>query len=362
MKRYIKLAGFIFFLLSLPFSVRAEGNPERQLSGTGGRSAVSVQDDETFMPEKTVYLVLWNGCEEACRGFQDYLQSARLPVSVIVRDAKKNIANLPDFVKEAQTLRPDLIVTWGTLATLEMLGGERDGLSEKYVRSAPAVFMVVSQPVESGLVSGLVTQGRNITGVTHLVPVVEQLQLARQFIAFKRLGIIYNPAETNAAVTVDQIKKYAPLMNFEVADRPVPLKNGKPDAEEIASLTAEMADKGVDLIYLGTDAFMNRNRRALSDAAFAYNIPVFSASEAAVRSKDALFAFVHRYYNVGQAAGNKASKILWGNIPAYDIPIESPQRPLFVINMDAAVKLNVFPPFSLLQGADMVNVPSGFEK
>ena len=94
------------------------------------------------------------------------------------------------------------------------------------------------------------------------------------------------------------------------------------------------------------------------DTATAFSIPVFSASEGAVRYDNALFAFVHRYYTVGQMAGRKALKILKDKVQAYDIPIEAPQRPLFVVNMTAAQKTGVYPPFSLLQNADLVNIPS----
>lgn len=323
----------------------------------GAGASLRAQEEDLSLPLKKVYMVFWNGCEEACRGFQDYLKAVRLPVEVSVRDAGKDKEKLREFVEEIRKNPPDLLVTWGTLTALEMLGPERESLSDRYVRSVPAVFMVVSQPVESGLVSGLVTQGRNMTGALHLVPAAEQLQLARQFIPFKRLGIIYNPEETNAAVTVEQIKSYAPLMSFETVDRRIPLKNGKPDPSAIAELVDELAEQKVDLIYLGTDAFMNANRRLLAEAAFARGIPVFSASESAVRSGDALFAFVHRYYNVGQLAGQKAAKILWEGLSAYDIPIEPPQRPLFVVNMETAAKLNVYPPFSLLSGADVVGIP-----
>lgn len=308
--------------------------------------------------EKTVYMVLWDGCEDACRGFQDYLKTARVPVRIVFLDAHKDRSKLASFVSQVREKRPDLLVTWGSLVTLEMLGAKNDGRTSRYVRSVPAVFMVVSQPVESGLVSGIAAQGRNITGVTHLVPVAEQLQAARQFIPYKRLGIIYNPAETNASVTVEQIKSYAPIMNFEVVDRKVPFKpDGRPDEKAIADLTAELAEKKVELIYLGTDAFMNAHRDLLTETASSLNIPVLSASEGAVRRGGALFAFVHRYYTVGQMAGRKATEILRDGIAAYDIPIESPQRSLFVVNMEAAERLGIYPPLNLLQNADLVNPP-----
>lgn len=307
--------------------------------------------------QQKVYLVLWNGCEEACRGFRDYLMSSRENLKIIQRDLNRKAEDIPEVVDEIKSISPDLVVTWGTLPTVRILGtGDDAPVSES--GGIPALFMVVSQPVESGIVSSFAAQGRNITGVMHLVPLAEQLQYARQVIAFDRLGIVYNPAEVNSQAAVDQLRRYAKPMNFELLERPVPLSKDKPVPESIASLVADLADKKADLIYLGPDAFMNANRKALIDTATAFSIPVFSASEGAVRNDNALFAVVHRYYNVGQTAGKKALKILKDKVQAYDIPIETPQRPLFVVNMTAAQKTGIYPPFLLLQNADMVNIPA----
>ena len=304
-----------------------------------------------------IYMVMWNGCEEACQGFLDYLKASRFNVKVIQRNLNKKTDKIPELIKEAKEMSPDLLVTWGSLATLKMLGTQDNDFVSKS-GSIPALFMVVSQPVESGLVPSLISQGRNITGVMHLVPLAEQLQLARQIIPFKRLGIIYNPSETNAQVVVDQLARYAKMMSFELLDYPLPLnKDGKPDAKEIESLVNEMASQKVELIYLGPDAFMNANRTTLINAATAVSIPVFSASEGAVRNDNALFAFVHRYYTVGQMAGKKALKILKDKVQAYDIPIEAPQRALLVVNMTAARNTGVYPPLLLMQNADLVNIP-----
>ncbi len=308
-------------------------------------------------PASKVFLVLWNGCEEACRGFSEYLRTEYPAVEIISRNLRKNEEKIPEIIEEIKKVSPDLLVTWGTLPSVKILGTGNGGFFSGY-STIPALFMVVSQPVESGLVPSLVSQGRNITGVTHLVPLAEQLQYARQVVPFKRLGIVYNPTETNAQTTAEQLRQYAALMNFELLERSVPLsKDNRPIAGEIPALVADLADKKADLIYLGPDAFVNAHRKTLIDTATAFSIPVFSASEGAVRQDGALFAFVHRYYTVGRMAGKKALKILKEKVQAYDIPIEAPARALFVINMTAAQKTGVYPPFSLLQSADPVDIP-----
>lgn len=309
-------------------------------------------------PAPKVFMALWNGCEEACRGFSEYVQSEYPAVEIVKRDLKQNEEKIPDVVEEIKQVQPDLLVTWGTLPTVKILGTGNSGFSSGY-KAIPTLFMVVSQPVESGLVPSLVSQGRNITGVMHLVPLAEQLQYARQVVPFKRLGIVYNPAETNAQTTVEQLRQYALLMNFELLEKPLPVsKDHRPSAGAIPSSVADLADKKADLIYLGPDAFVNAHRKTLIDTATSFSVPVFSASEGAVRQDNALFAFVHRYYTVGRMAGKKALKILKEKVPAYDIPIEAPSRALFVVNMTAAQKTGVYPPFTLLQNADPVNVPA----
>lgn len=307
---------------------------------------------------KRIYLALWDGCEEACRGFKDYLQAERANVILIERNAGKDPDKIAGFVEEIKASSPDLLVTWGTYLTLKTVGTEKEALQARFSVGVPTVFMVVSQPVESGLVSALVSQGRNMTGVPNLVPVSEQLQAARQFLPFKRLALIYNPAEVNAAVAAAQVKKYAALMDFEVIDKPL-LTRGEDQADSnaVANAVAEAAQKKADLIYLGPDAFMNVQRDILTETATSFGIPVFSAAEGAVRNGGALFAYVNRYYTVGRFAGVKALKILRNKVPAYDIPIETPQRGVYVVNMTAAAQLKTYPPLSFVQATDFVNIP-----
>lgn len=307
---------------------------------------------------KHVFMALWDGCEDACQGFLDALNAQNIPVELTVRDVGKDSDKIPALVDEIKQSKPDLLATWGTLLTLKLAGTQKDAFSSDYVTSVPTVFMVVSHPVESGLVPALSAQGRNITGVSHLASVSEQLQAARQFYLFDRMGIIFDPMEANAESAVRQVKEYASLMNFDVIERKLPMdKNKRPDASKIPALVAELAEQKAGLIYLPPDAFMNAHRDALTRSAFEAGIPVFSASEGAVAHGQALFAYVHRYYTVGLLAGQKAVRILQDGVPAYDIPIETPNRGVFVVNMTAARQLEIYPPLNFIQAMEPVDIP-----
>ncbi len=110
-----------------------------------------------------ILMVLWRGEEEAVQGFRDYFTAERIPVAIMIRDAAGDLSKLPGLVNEAKTLRPDLVVTWGTSVTLAVLGSHDAADPTPYLPAAgiPGVFMIVSQPVEAGIVPSLNSSGRN---------------------------------------------------------------------------------------------------------------------------------------------------------------------------------------------------------
>ena len=50
----------------------------------------------------TVYVAVWRGCEDACKGFQDYIREEKIDVNIVVRDAERDKSRLPGFVREAK--------------------------------------------------------------------------------------------------------------------------------------------------------------------------------------------------------------------------------------------------------------------
>lgn len=306
--------------------------------------------------QKNIMMVLWDGCEEACHGFQDYVATNNMDVKISVIDVKKDPKMIDTAIEKVHQTRPDLLVTWGTMISVKMLGTEQQALQEGYSIIVPSVFMVVSQPIESGLVSSFVSQGRNLTGVSQMPPISEQIQAAKQFFPFKKMGIIYNPAEKNSTDVVADIKKYASLLDFELIERPLPLdKEGKVEPKAITGLAYELAEQKIDIFFLPPDFVMNENRDLLYQTAVSLGIPIFSASEGAVRHGNALFSYTHKYYNIGQIAGYKANQILNLGVPAYNIPIETPIRGIFVVNMDVAKQFNAYPPLSLLPISELID-------
>ncbi|TAN56578.1 MAG: ABC transporter substrate-binding protein, partial [Magnetospirillum sp.] len=288
-----------------------------------------------------IYMALWRGWEEAAQGFKDYFINQNIPVELIIRDAGQDKSKLAEFVAEAKRLQVDLVFTWGTTVTEEMLGRYDDPDTESHITKIPAVFAIVSQPL-GGVVPSLTSSARNITGTTYLVPTETQVNLIRSYRPIKRLGVVYNPLERNSRVAIDELTVVGEKLGFAVASAAVDVEDGKPKPASIPAKVAEMKKAGVDFLYIPPDTFLNVNRDILTGAALDMAIPTFAAGENPVLTSKALFGGVYRYYTVGQLTAYKAEQILVHKIPPQDIPIDAPKRLSIILNMPVVRQLGLY--------------------
>ena len=302
-----------------------------------------------------IYMVVWRGCEDACRGFQDFFREEGIAANFIIRNADRDKTKLPAFVREAKELKVDLVVTWGTSVTVGMLGTLADSDSVKHITEIPAVFMIVADPVGAGIVQDYESSGRaNVTGTRNRVPEEVQMKAIRAYRYFKRLGIIYNTNELNSVLNVKKIRELARKMRFELFEGSIDLDDsGKPIIESVPQKIKELKDRNVSFIYVGSSSFLMRNRDYLTNSAIEQGVPIVAAYEEMARKSNALLAVASRYYSVGKLAGFQAKNILIDKIAPVDLPILSLSRYSYVINMETARKLKLYPPITVLRYAEI---------
>ena len=305
--------------------------------------------------EKHVLMLLYRGCEEACQGFQDYFRKHHLPVRFTVRDVAQDKTRIPGFIAEAKKLKPDLILTWGTTVTQEVAGPWKAPDPARHITEIPLIFMIVTNPMEAGLVQSLESSKRNLTGTLYLLDEEIQLRAARSYFDFRHLGLLVNPTEQNSLTTRDRLRQLAPVLGFQLSERTFSLdSHGKPRPEELPQLVAGLAQAGADLLYQSPDTFLNLLRDQLTGVAMACKLPVFAASEAPVLKSAALMGVVNRYSEVGRLTAQQAARILFENVAPASIPIALPRRFSFLINMNAARQLERYPPLKLLDFAEII--------
>ncbi|CAN5350659.1 ABC transporter substrate-binding protein [soil metagenome] len=309
-------------------------------------------------PAPTPYritMVVFRGCEDACKGFKDYWTRRKIPVEIEVLDAATDASKIPGFVMRVRASKPDLLVTWGTTVSLQMLGAHDAVDPQRHITDIPALFMIASNPVGSKIVPDLKSSGRNVSGTLYLVPLETQLRAARLYTSFRRVGFLHNPSENNSNVTRDELKALSGKFQFKLVERAIPLDgSGKPGKDHLPRLVSELADEQVDLLYLSPDSFLILNRDAITEAAVQRKLPVLAAAEAAVRESSALMGVVNRYYTAGQLTASKAERILVERALPKNIPIEAPPGFTFLVNMRVAQSLQRFPPIRVIKIAAIV--------
>ncbi len=307
---------------------------------------------------KTIYAAFWRGCEEACQGLQDYIAAAGIDAEVVIRDAGQDKTLLPGLLQEARDMDADVIVTWGTSVTLGFAGTLDDVGNPDFNNDIPQVFMVVADPVGARVIESLEKTNRpNITGTFNRVPEAVNINSIRSYDpSFKRLGLLYNVNEPNSVLKRDEMAGLASDMAFELVAIELQLDDaGRPNVNDIPLKVAELRSQGVDFIYLGSSSFLDANRDAFTGAAVAHGLPVLSPYERLVRDSDALFSVAARYTDVGRLAGQQVEKILVDGIAPGDLPVAAVTEFAYVVNMDVARKLNLYPPVGILQFAETVD-------
>jgi len=214
-----------------------------------------------------------------------------------------------------------------------------------------------ADPVGAGIIENYGSSGRtNITGTQNRVPEEVQMKAIRAYRYFKHLGIIYNTNELNSVLNLKKIRKLAKKMRFDLSERSIDLdENGKPILESVPQKIKELKDNNVAFIYVGSSSFLMRHRDFLTNSAIEQRVPIVSAYEAMARKSNALLAVASRYYSVGKLAGFQAQNILINKLAPIDLPILSLSRYSYVINMETARKLKLYPPIKVLRYAEIVH-------
>jgi putative ABC transport system substrate-binding protein len=228
---------------------------------------------------------------------------------------------------------------------------------DRHIDAIPVVFMIVADPLGAGIIEDYASSGRkNITGTLNRVPEEVQIQAIRSYRYFKRLGILYNTNELNSVLNVQKIRELAKKMRFDLFEKSIDMdENGKPMLASIPEKIKELKDRDVAFIYVGSSSFLMRHRDYLTHAALEQGIAIVSAYEAMARKSKALLAVASRYYSVGRLAGFQAKNILLDNTAPVDLPILSLSRYSYVVNMETARQLRLYPPITVLRYAEVVH-------
>ncbi|MGA0019439.1 MAG: ABC transporter substrate-binding protein [Steroidobacteraceae bacterium] len=303
-----------------------------------------------------IYMILFRGETPVETGFKEYFESKGISAEFVIRNVDRDVNRVPDLIREARSMRPDLIYLWGTPVTAAVCGviGKID--PQKHVTDIPIVFTMVSSPVGAKLIANGGVSGRNITGVSHVVPIERQIDAIRAYRSFNSLAVAFNPSESNSKQSVDELKEISKRAKFTLIEFPISLDDKKQPMEStLPNLIGEIAHRKPDFLYLGADSFLGQHRKLVTETALQLKVPVYSATEVMLRDGKALFGLVSPYRNVGQLAAYKATLILQGDKKPNEIAVETLPSFSYIVNMTVAARINYYPSLKVVNFAEVIS-------
>ncbi len=293
----------------------------------------------------SIAMVLWRGPTEADRGFKDGLKKLGYSVTYTTLDAKQDRTRLGTLLRNElgpNLGRFDYVYSYGTTASKTT----KTFLNNRI----PHVFSNVADPVRSKVVRSLAASGENICGTTNRIPVAVQIEEASKIFQIKKLGIIFNPRESNAMLMRQELYDFAKSKSFEVVDFRTPPARNRLQAA-LKKLIAK--PDTVDAVYLPLDSFVLTKAKEIGSALRTAGVKTIGALKKFM-TNGALLGVVPDYYRLGGRVADIVHRHRKGE-PLADIPIAGVERPTLVVNRKTAKMLNVTFSKNALAGATFVD-------
>ncbi|MDQ7782285.1 MAG: ABC transporter substrate-binding protein [Desulfomonilaceae bacterium] len=214
-------------------------------------------------------------------------------------------------------------------------------------KEIPILFAAVTDPVSAGLVKSLDAPGGNVSGTMDKSPVAAQLDLILEILPnVKRLGTVYNPGETNSAVSVNELQQEADTRGIEL------IKASATSSSAVRPAGESLVGK-VDAIHVPTDNTVVLALESVVKVAQDNKIPLFAADVDSV-ARGAIAALAVDYYKLGRQTGAMAAKVLEKKARISELPVEYQKELQLHINPGQAEKMGVTLPDSVLKRAAKV--------
>jgi len=269
---------------------------------------------------------------------QGYVEGQNLAIEF--RWAEGRADRFPALAAELVSLAVDVIFAPTTPAALA---------AKDATTTIPIVFVLVGDPVGTGLVQSLARPGGTITGTALLSPEVNEkrLELLKETVpGLSRVAVLLNPGRQAHEQQVKDLSGAGRVLGVQI--RAV----GVQRAEDLEGAFAAMSRESAGAVFVLVSPLHHLEMQRIVDLAKQHRLPaVMEFNDFA--EKGGLMAYGPRAVDLYRRAGSHVGKILKGTKPA-DLPVEQPTKFELVINLKTAKALGLTIPQSILIRADQV--------
>ncbi|MDR1871566.1 MAG: ABC transporter substrate-binding protein [Deltaproteobacteria bacterium] len=276
--------------------------------------------------------------DEAVLGFKEQLAEMGLEVTYLEHNAQGSMSTVLQIAHQMKDERPDLILAVSTPSAQT---------TAQNISDIPILFTAVTDPVSAGLVKTMDKPGANVTGTTDMNPILEQVALIREIQPHaSKLGVIFNPGETNSVVQVEILREAAKKHGFEIIEAPAP--NPAAILQAAQSLVGQ-----VEAIFLPTDNSVIAGMDTIVNIALDQRIPIYPSENNSVR-KGGVATLSINYYELGRLTGRMAARLLKGEAIPSETPVEALKKLALVVNERFATAISLVVAPSVMERAQIV--------
>ena len=278
------------------------------------------------------------------KGFQDSLKAQGVNATYSVHNAQANMATANQIAAQIAGEKPDLVLAVATPSAQACAVATK---KSPVLAVAPLLFTAITDPVGAGLVDDLQKPGKNITGVSDMLPVDKHMEMIRRFYpGLKKLGMIYNAGEANSKTTVSMVQADGAKAGFEVVAATVA------KTSDVNQAAKSLVGK-VDAIYLPTDNTVISALESVIKVCEQEKMPLFSADVDSVK-RGTVAALAFDYYQHGYQTGLMAKRLLVDKADPGTTCVETQQELVLHLNLKAASRMGVKVPEDVQKDADKV--------
>jgi len=259
-------------------------------------------------------------------------------LSIDVRWPQGSFDQDPSVVTELVNSNVDVIVAWGTPATIA---------ARRATLTIPIVMASVGDPVGSGFIASLARPGGNITGLSNIqVDLSAKLMelFAELVPGMKRVGVVHNPNNPQVTMALRETEDAIRKLNMQVQ-----VVNAQ-TSDEFDRAFAQLSAESVGGVVVLANPTVIEHSRRIAELAQSARLPTaFSRRE----NVDAggLLSYGADLNNQFRQAAFYVDRILKGEKPA-ELPVMQPTKVELVINLKTAKALGLTVPLIMQMTAD----------
>lgn len=226
------------------------------------------------------------------------------------------------------------------------IGTQSSQAIKNLVQDKPIVFAAVTDPISAGLLNSKELPGGNITGTSDMILFKQQLELLKKLKPeTKKVGLVYNPSESNSRFGMDETKKYGKELGFEFVTAPAN------NTGEVLTAARSIASK-VDAFYILSDNTVVAGQDALIKVAIEEKKPLIAVEQSGVE-KGAIATIGINYVKLGEKTAELAIRVINGEKPG-SIPVLGIEDGDLFINTKTAALIGINIPEDLIKEAKQI--------